>query len=80
MKLVTVYDTKAQAHLQLATVRTTAEGLRHFETECKNPNSQFNKYPADFVLKEVADYDELTGIISPYESHKILATAIDFKE
>lgn len=80
MKLITVYDTKAQAHLMVATVRTSAEGIRQFESECKNSSSQFYKHPNDFVLKEIASYDEITAEIIPIIPHNILCTASDFKE
>lgn len=80
MKLISVYDKVAQAHLNLATVRTSGEGIRQFEQECQNPQSPFYKNPNDFILKEVADYDELTATITPHEKHIILAIASDFKQ
>ena len=78
MKLVAVYDTKAQAHLHIATLRTSGEAIRQFESVCKNPESQFAQHPSDFILKELAEYDEITGLITPHEIPTILATASEF--
>ena len=73
MILVAVYDTKAEAHLHIATLRTSAEAIRQFESVVKTPESQFNKNPSDYVLKQLADYDELTGQIIAYDIPKILS-------
>lgn len=78
MKLISVHDVKAKAFLQIATVRTPGEGIRQFESVCRDPKTQFAQFPSDFVLVELADYDELTGIITPHETHRILATASEF--
>ena len=50
MKVFTVYDSKAQAHLNPFTMRTKGEAIRSFEQECKNPESSFAKFPSDFTL------------------------------
>lgn len=75
MKLVAVQDTVAKAFLSPITVRTTQEGLRVFETAVKNPDHSFHKNPSDFVLFELAEFDETTGVIKPYDKHILLSTA-----
>lgn len=79
MILVSVYDTKALAHLNIATLRTKAEAIRQFESAVKDPKSQFNQHPSDFVLKHVADYNEISGEVTPIP-HAILATASEFSQ
>lgn len=78
LKMVSVYDIKAQAFLSPQTVRTTAEGCRLFENACADQNSNFFRFPSDFVLYELAEWDELTGSIYPYEKPQTLATASDY--
>ncbi|UYD39197.1 MAG: nonstructural protein [Wigfec virus K19_137] len=78
MKLVSVQDTKAQAFLNPAVARTTAEGLRLFESQCKNKESMFALHPADFILFEIGEWNELNGEITPYDKPRAIATASDF--
>ncbi len=78
MKLVSVYDTKAQAFLHIATTRTSAEAIRQFESAAQDPKSQFNQFPNDFILYELAEYNELTAEITPHAKHLHLAVAADF--
>lgn len=79
MILVSVYDTKAKAHLNIATLRTQAEAIRQFESACRDPKSQFAQFPSDFILKQVANYDEISGIVEPIP-HANLATAAEFTQ
>lgn len=79
MILVSVYDTKAKAHLNIATLRTPDEAIRQFEQASRDPKSQFAQFPSDFILKKLADYDEFSGEIKPC-LHVTLATASEFSQ
>ena len=78
MKLISVKDTKADAYLNPVVVRTTAEGLRMFEAQTNDKSTMSHKHPSDFILCELADWDEISGTISTYDSPKILAVGTDF--
>lgn len=78
MKLISVKDVVAAAFLQPITVRTSAEAIRLFENQIKEPTSQFAKNPSDFILYEIADFNELTGTITPLPQPHSLATASQF--
>lgn len=75
---VTVYDTKAKAYLPPQQYRTTLEAMRSFETTCKNPETQFNKYPEDFTLYEIGSFDDQTGELSLLDSKNHLANASEY--
>ena len=75
MKLVSVLDSVAKAYLPPHTVRTTEEAIRAFGAECKNPQSQFNQHPADFILFELGSWDQLNGVITVYEKPLLISTA-----
>lgn len=77
MKVFSVYDSKAEAHLNPFPMKTTGEALRAFESACKNPDSQFNKFPSDYTLKEIAVWDEITGSISSIQ-HAVIANASEY--
>lgn len=78
MILIAVQDIKASAFLNPITVRTTAEGIRQFESQVKNKESLFHAHPSDFILFALGEYNELTGEIKPYEQIRTLATATEF--
>lgn len=56
--------------------------LRGFAIEVNTPreNNMINSHPNDFALYEVATYDHRTGVISAYESPKLVAQAASLKQ
>lgn len=79
IKMFAVHDSKAEAYLQPFSMRSKGEAIRAFQNSVNDPQTQFNKYPADFTLFEIGEYDELTGQIIP--SNKIaLGNAIEYKK
>lgn len=79
MKIFSVNDSKAEAYLPPIFFRTTAEALRAFESSCDDSNSSFSKYPSDFTLVELGEYDELTAKITTHAQPRILQNAAEFK-
>lgn len=63
MKIFSVHDSKASAHLPPFYARTKGEAIRAFETTCKDPTSQFYLYPTDFTLVELGEFNEITAEI-----------------
>lgn len=80
MKIFTVYDSKAEAYLQPIYLRNKAEAIRAFETSCNDGTTQFNKYPEDFTLFEIGEWDESKGRLLPYDAAIPLANAVEFKK
>ena len=78
MKLFTVHDNKSQSYGPIFQAKTTVDGIRMFEQLCSDPQSFPAKYPADFVLVEIATYDDQTAQIKQYENQNIVATASDY--
>lgn len=61
LEVYTVHDSKVGAFLAPWYARTRGEAIRSFTEACKDPNTMFGKYPADYRLWFVATYDEATG-------------------
>lgn len=80
MKVLTVYDSKAEAFLPPFYMRTTAEALRAFESTCNDPESNMSRYPEDYTLFEIGEWDDNKGQVSMYEAHKSLGLAIEYKK
>lgn len=79
MKMYSIHDSKAEAYLPPIFMRTAGEAIRTFEQTCKDPNSQFSKFPADFTLVELGEFDELSAHIATHDKPRILANASEFK-
>lgn len=79
MKIFSVHDCKAEAYLPPIFMKTKAEAIRAFQTTVESFDSQFHKYPADFTLVELGEFDETTAAISALDIPLILANASEFK-
>lgn len=77
-KIFTVHDSKAQAYLPPFYMRTKGEAIRAFETTVKDTNSQFNKYPHDYTLVELGEFDDNTGSIISLPAPLIISNASEF--
>lgn len=80
MKVLTVYDSKAEAYLPPFYMRTTAEAIRAFEATCNDTESNMSRYPEDYTLFEIGDWDDDKGNITMYETKKSLGLAIEYKK
>ena len=76
-KLYTIKDLKAEINLNPVVFRNSTEAIREFETICKDPQTQMGKYPKDFVIIEIASWDDENGVIEPKDP-MVLASGADF--
>lgn len=75
MKLFSVYDTKAQFFLQPFPETSTHAALRGFDVAVNEGKSTFSKFPDDFCLMELAEFDQKTGALIPLTSPNNLGSA-----
>jgi hypothetical protein len=80
LKVFSVYDSKAGFYGNPIYLHTKGEALRTWEDAANDPQSQIGKYPADFTLFEIGEFDNVTGEVAMYESKTSLGTAIEFKK
>lgn len=78
MKMFSVHDSKAEAYFNPIFFKTAGEAIRAFETTCRDVESQFNKYPADFTLVELGEYNEQDASIKSHATPRILSNAAEF--
>ena len=78
LKVCVVYDSKADGYLAPFIARKTEEAIRMFNSTCKDENSNFNKFPNDFTLFEIAEYEDEKAQYLPYETKINLCMASDF--
>lgn len=64
-KVFSIRDTKAEVFNPPFFKSTHGEAERDFRSLCNDPKSMPNKYPDDFELYYVGDFDDQTGLMSP---------------
>lgn len=63
IKLFSIYDKKAVAFGQLFPSNTSGSAERSFHEALKNPDTPYAKYPEDYVLYQIAEFDDESGYI-----------------
>jgi len=80
LKMTAVFDSKIGAYRAPQFFKFTGEALRAWETVCNDPDTQFAKYPADFTLFEIGEFDEITGEFSAHAAKINLGLALSVKK
>lgn len=92
LALVTIKDKKATGFSPIWTERNPAIAVRNFVEQCQTKGTQYNKFPEDYALVLIGEFETDTGEIKPYvtqsidkslkptleDKTKILAEAINF--
>lgn len=63
--LVAVYDSAARAFLPPVVSPSEAMALRGWSNACNDPKSDFHRYPEDYSLHVIGEYDDGTGELLP---------------
>lgn len=75
MKIFSMFDTKAGVYIQPFAETSTIAALRGFEVAVNEGKSTFARFPDDFCLMELADFDQNSGEITPHVSPQNLGSA-----
>ena len=75
MKIFAMLDVKANHYMQPFPEQSTISALRGFDVAVNNADSIFKKFPDDFCLMELAEFDQSTGEIIPHANALNLGTA-----
>lgn len=76
-KIFVIRDARAEVYLMPHFVRARGEAIRSFADAVNDDKTQLSKHPEDFMLFEVGEYDDNTGVITPHEQPVAIAKAID---
>lgn len=71
-KIFLIYDKKAQMYFQPSFHLNKAIALRAFTEVANDPKTNLCKYPSDFSIWIVGEWDELEGKIIPYPKLEFL--------
>lgn len=67
-KMYSVYDSKVQSYERPWIAPNKGSALRAVLDVFKDPNHPFTKWPADFTIFEIGEWDETTGTMIPYQT------------
>lgn len=76
LKIFTVYDSKAEAYMQPFFCQSTGVAVRMFEQAANDPNHSFCKWPGDYTLFELGEWDEHSAMFTPAVTPTNLGMAI----
>lgn len=80
-KIVSVYDTVGKFYSPLYLYTTVGEALRSFSDSVNDPKAgTLNAHPKDYIMYELGDYDDSTGLITPVIPPNRLGIGSDYKE
>lgn len=77
--VMVVHDAKAELYGTPMFFRTVAEGIRSFQQLVDDPETMIGKYPEDYHLYKLGEYDEDTGLIYPGDAPLHLGHALHMK-
>lgn len=77
LTIFSVYDSKAEAHLQPFFSVNRVVAIRDFSTAALDPNTAFSRNGADYTLFEIGEWDPSRGSITCYETKMPLGTALE---
>lgn len=66
--LYSIYDLKTLAYSPPFMAHANGDAIRSFQELINDKQSMPSKYPADFYLVKLGEFDERTGVLLP-ESH-----------
>lgn len=78
-KVYTVFDTAVGAYLTPFYAPTRAMAIRMFSESCDDPSHSFHKYPDQYALFELGDYDNETAGFALYNAPQSLGLAQEFR-
>nr|UXQ88035.1 MAG: nonstructural protein [Microvirus sp.] len=78
LKIFTVYDHKAKAHLPPFFLPQDGMAERTFSDCCNNPEHQFGAHPEDYTLMSIGEFDESTAIITPTDIPHVHGVGVSF--
>lgn len=77
-KVFAVFDSKACAYMAPFFLPSKGLAIRAFVDLATRPDSTVTKYPADFTLFELGEFEDSTGIIKALPAPISIGNALEF--
>lgn len=79
VQMYTIFDEKAQAHMQPFFMPNTAMAQRRFQDLVREDGNEVSRNPEDYHLCHVGEFDDETALLVPLTPISFLNQAIQFK-
>lgn len=76
MKVYTIWDAKAETHTQPFFADGEPVAVRMFERAAMETSHTMHTHPGDFTLFEIAEWDDIDGLMHPHEVKRSIINAI----
>lgn len=77
-KVFSIFDTKGEAFCLPFYKQTKGLAIRDFTDAIKDPQSPYSKYPSEFIMYEIGEYDDSSGSLLNYEVNVLVGHGSDF--
>ena len=79
LKVFAVHDAKAEAYMQPFFMANKGTAIRAMTETLTGASNQFQKYPEDFTLSELGEYDDSNGMMKPHPTPLPICKVIELK-
>lgn len=79
MIMTAVKDLKSEHFLTPQFFRSLTDALRNWEIATNEGESMLTRFPADFAIYKLAEFDPESGEVKPLQKHQRIATALEAK-
>lgn len=80
LRVFAVFDTKVGTYAKPFFMQTKGQALRGWSDVVNDPSTEVAKHPEDFVLFELAEYDDASGSFTNHAAPISLGLAIEFQK
>jgi len=78
-KVFCLFDSKVEAYLPPRYYRAKGEAIREFSEAVNMNDNGISKYPGDFTLFEIGEFDDSTGFITMLNAPVSIGNGLEFK-
>lgn len=78
LKVYSVYDHQIESFARPFFMQSKGEAIRGWIQVVNDPGTQINKTPQDFILFELGEYDDQTGMFSQPKAPVPIAPALEY--
>lgn len=79
LKVYSIFDSKIGSYLAPFFPQAKGAAIRAFTEALNDPNHQFSKYPEDFTLFELGEWDDATASFTSHLTPLSVGTGLEFK-
>lgn len=77
LKVFSIYDVKAEAYSPPFVEKTIGLAIRTFQALANDMNTNVGKYPGDFTLFSVGEFDDSNGSLIAYDANRPHGTGLE---